>query len=295
MNKITQYASLVKFAHTIFAMPFALVGFTYGAVVAASGERADWWWLPLLIQVVLCMIFARNVAMGFNRWADWRIDAENPRTADRDIPAGRVSPREALAFVGVNAVLFVLTASTINSLTAILSPVALGVVMAYSYCKRFTSAAHLVLGLSLGIAPVAAYISVTGAFALAPCVLSLVVIGWCAGFDIIYALQDREYDIAHSLHSIPSRFTVVTSLGISIALHVVSGVALVWFTLLVGGGWLMWIGCALFCAILVAEHVIVTPKRQRNIGIAFGTLNSLASLLLAVFVIADIVLHHYIN
>ncbi len=291
MNRLTLYASLVKFAHTIFAMPFALIGFTL-AVTSQSDvtQRDEWWWLPLLIQVVLCMVFARNVAMGFNRWADWKIDAQNPRTADRDIPAGRISPREALIFVGVNAVLFALTAWSINSLTAMLSPVALGIVMFYSYCKRFTSLAHLVLGLSLGIAPVAAYISVTGAFALSPCVLSLVVIGWCAGFDIIYALQDASYDRQHALHSIPARFSTRTSLAISLALHMASIAALVWFVILNNGGWLMWCGCAIFCTILLAEHVIVTPSRQRNIGIAFGTFNSLASVLLAIFTIADLLL-----
>lgn len=296
MNKLTQYASLVKFAHTIFAMPFALIGFTLAATTQSEQMcRPEWWWLPLLIQVVLCMVFARNVAMGFNRWADWRIDAANPRTADRDIPAGRISPREALIFVGVNAILFVLTAWTINSLTAILSPVALGIVMFYSYCKRFTSAAHLVLGLSLGIAPVAAYISVTGDFALAPCVLSLVVIGWCAGFDIIYALQDAAFDRERGLHSIPSKFSTQKALAISIALHLMSGAALIWFVVLCKGGWLMWVGAAIFCIILSAEHIIVTPSKQRNIGIAFGTLNSLASLFLAIFIIADIILNYYFN
>ena len=153
---IRQYAGLVKFAHTIFAMPFALIGFVYA--LRTEGIPADcsgrYGWVVLLVQVLLCMVFARNAAMGFNRWADRRIDRANPRTADREIPAGKISARAALRFVIVNALLFVVTASTINLLTGLLSPVALFVILAYSYCKRFTVLAHLVLGLGLGIAPV---------------------------------------------------------------------------------------------------------------------------------------------
>ncbi|MBQ5358373.1 MAG: 4-hydroxybenzoate octaprenyltransferase, partial [Alistipes sp.] len=194
MNSITKYARLVKFSHTIFAMPFALMSFVY-AVKSSPEDLSNsnpYWWAVLLVQVVLCMIFARNVAMGFNRWADREIDAKNPRTATREIPSGEVSARAAMWFVVVNAVLFMVTAATINWLTAVLSPVALLVVMAYSYCKRFTSLAHMVLGLSLAIAPVGAYIAVRGEFALVPCVLALLVMTWCGSFDIIYALQDRE-------------------------------------------------------------------------------------------------------
>ena len=167
IEQIAKYLRLVKFSHTIFAMPFALMSFAYA--LWSTDVTFSWW---LLLQVVLCMVFARNVAMGFNRWADRKIDAENPRTASREIPSGQISPRKALAFVIVNALLFVVTASTINLLTALLSPVALAVVMFYSYCKRFTSLAHLVLGLSLGIAPAGAYIAVTGTLTFAPCLLS---------------------------------------------------------------------------------------------------------------------------
>ena len=285
IESISKYLRLVKFSHTIFAMPFALMAFTYA--LWSSDAEFSWW---LLVQVVLCMVFARNVAMGFNRWADRDIDAENPRTADREIPAGIISPRKAIAFVVINALLFIATASTINLLTAILSPVALAVVMFYSYCKRFTSLAHLVLGLSLGIAPAGAYIAVTGTLTFAPCLLSLLVLTWCGGFDIIYALQDAEFDRARGLHSIPSRFSTATSLYISIALHCVSVVALIAFAMYLPQSWLLWCGVGLFSAILVAEHILVTPKKQRSIGIAFGTLNGLASLTLAAFAIADILI-----
>ena len=285
IDKIAKYFRLVKFSHTIFAMPFALMAFAYALW---STEAVFSWWL--LLQVVLCMVFARNVAMGFNRWADRKFDAENPRTADREIPSGQISPRKALAFVTINALLFIVTACTINTLTAILSPVALAVVMFYSYCKRFTSLAHLVLGLSLGIAPAGAYIAVTGTLTFAPCLLSLLVLTWCGGFDIIYALQDAEFDRARGLHSIPSRFSVATSLYISIALHCISIVALFAFANYLPQSWLLWCGIVLFSAILVTEHILVTPKKQRSIGIAFGTLNGLASLTLAVFVIANILI-----
>ena len=290
MNAIQKYARLVKFSHTIFAMPFAMLSFTYALWSNHSAEQSSaWWWLTLLVQVVLCMVFARNVAMGFNRWADRDIDAKNPRTAEREIPAGVVKPRAALIFVGINALLFVVVASTINRLTALLSPVALAVVMAYSLCKRFTSMAHLVLGLALGIAPVGAYIAVTGMFSLEACILSLVVLTWTAGFDIIYAMQDADFDRQEGLHSIPARFSPRTSLGISIALHVVAVASLVWFASYLPSTVWIWAGVVIFASILTLEHILVTPTRTRHIGIAFGTLNGLASLTLAILLIIGLI------
>ena len=289
MNTIQKYARLVKFSHTIFAMPFAMLSFTY-ALWSAPTPSDMGWWIRLLVQVVLCMVFARNVAMGFNRWADRDIDARNPRTADREIPAGVIKPRAAMTFVVINAVLFIVVASTINTLTAWLSPVALAVVMAYSLCKRFTSLSHLVLGLALGIAPVGAYIAVRGAFSLEACILSVVVLTWTGGFDIIYALQDADFDRKEGLHSIPARFSARTSLAISIALHVVSVVALVWFATFLPSSIWTWLGVGIFAAILTLEHILVTPTRTRHIGIAFGTLNGLASLTLAVLLIIGLLL-----
>ena len=290
MKQIKRYLGLVKFAHTIFAMPFALIAFTYA--IKCDGGEFSWW---LLAQVVLCMVFARNVAMGFNRWADRKIDAENPRTASREIPSGQITPRNAMIFIVVNALLFITCAATINLLTAILAPVVLAIVMVYSLCKRFTWAAHLVLGLSLALAPASSYVAVMGFDAskggiIAIALLSLVVLTWCGGFDIIYALQDAEFDRKRGLHSIPSRFSTATSLYISIALHCISVGALVAFALCLPQGWLLWCGVGLFTAILIAEHILVTPTRQRSIGIAFGTLNGLASLTLAAFVIAQMLL-----
>ena len=284
-NKVGDYMGLVKFSHTIFAMPFALMAFVF----ALKNTQTQFSWL-LLLQVVGCMVFARNVAMGFNRWADRDIDGDNPRTANREIPAGKISPKSAMIFVIINALLFVAVSSSINLLTAILSPVALAVVIFYSYCKRFTSLAHLVLGLSLGIAPSAAYIAVTGTLTFAPCLISLLVLTWCGGFDIIYALQDLDFDRQRGLHSIPVRFGTKGALYISIALHAVSIIALTLFALQCPQGWLLWVGVALFTSCIVLEHILVTPTKQRSIGIAFGTLNGIASLTLATFVIAQLII-----
>ena len=232
--------------------------------------------------------------MGFNRWADRRIDAENPRTAGREIPAGKIPAQHALWFVAVNALLFILTAATINRLAAILSPVALSVILVYSYCKRFTPLAHLVLGLSLGIAPVGAFIAVAGHVVfdghvvVEPFILALLVTTWCGGFDIIYALQDAEFDRRHGLHSIPARFSARSALGVSCGLHAVSIAALGWFMTYCPGSVWLWLGAGVFTGLLVLEHLLVTPARQRNIGIAFGTLNGLASLSLAAGVIVDL-------
>ena len=174
MNAVLKYASLVKFAHTVFAMPFAMVGFVYGLRYAPLHNPR--WPYIVLVQVILCMVFARNAAMGFNRWADRHLDARNPRTAGREIPAGVISPACALWFVGINAALFLAVAATINPLTAALAPAALAVLLFYSYCKRFTCLAHLVLGLSLGIALVEASVAVTGHLAPEPCILALLVL-----------------------------------------------------------------------------------------------------------------------
>ena len=287
MSKIGDYLSLVKFSHTIFAMPFALLSFTYAWMTA---EHSSVLWVVLL-HVVACMVFARNVAMGVNRWADRKIDAENPRTAMREIPAGKISSRGAVVFIVINALLFIATTITINPLCAWLSPVALFVVMFYSYCKRFTALAHIVLGISLGIAPVGAYMAVTGTTVVECWLLAVVVMSWCAGFDIIYALQDAEFDRKRGLHSIPSHFSARTSLVISALLHVVSVAVLMLFAMSQPQSWLLYLGCALFATILGLEHYLVTPTKQRNIGIAFGTFNAMASMTLATCLIANLLIY----
>ncbi len=204
MNLVAKYASLVRFAHTIFALPFALVGYVYGSMDAGF----SW---AMLAKILLCMVFARNAAMGFNRWADRRFDAENPRTAGREIPSGKISARAALGFVIVSSLLFVVAAGLINRLTLILAPVALAVILGYSYAKRFTAWSHAILGLALGIAPAGAYIAVTGHLTIAVAVLSAAVAAWTAGFDILYSMQDAEHDRQNGLHSIPAKFPTKTA------------------------------------------------------------------------------------
>lgn len=287
MATITDYLRLVKFSHTIFAMPFALLSFTYAWLTTAHDHLL---WL-LLIQVVLAMVFARNVAMGFNRWVDRFIDADNPRTAGREIPAGKVSARGAITFVIVNAILFIITAITINPLCGWLSPLALAIVMFYSYCKRFTALAHIVLGISLGIAPVGAYMAVAGTSSIECWLLALVVTTWCSGFDIFYALQDADFDRKRGLHSIPSHFSARTSLVISALLHICSVGVLLLFARYQPETWLLYVGCALFALILALEHILVTPTKQRNIGIAFANLNAMASVLLALTLILNLVIY----
>lgn len=280
MNTISKYASLVRFSHTIFAMPFALIGYVYA--LTSTSTPFDW---LLLVEVLLCMVLARNTAMGFNRWADRKIDADNPRTANREIPSGEISPRSALVFIIVNGLLFLVVASLINKLTLMLAPVALFVIMGYSYTKRFTSLSHIVLGTALAIAPVGAYIAVTGRFAVAPVILAGLVLTWVSGFDIIYSMQDADYDRQHGLHSIPARFPGWGALIISILLHAVSVYAVVLFGIWCNYGIVYWVGASLFMAMLVMQHILVTPKRQGNIGIAFGTVNGIASVVYATFTI----------
>ena len=286
MAKISDYLRLVKFSHTIFAMPFALLSFTYAWLTTEPEANI----YLLLAQVVGCMVFARNVAMGFNRWADRDIDAANPRTREREIPAGVISPRGAVWFIAINAVLFITLAALINPLCGWLSPVALAIVMFYSYCKRFTSLAHLVLGLSLGIAPVGAYMAVTGTSSWECWLLALIVMTWCSGFDIIYALQDAEFDRKRGLHSIPALLGTRGALIVSALLHIASIALLVLFASYQPQTWLLYVGCTLFTLILASEHYIVTPTKQRNIGIAFGTFNALASVSLATFLILNLVI-----
>ncbi len=234
------------------------------------------------------MFFARTAAMAFNRYADRRIDALNPRTARREIPAGIVSPRSALLLTVVCALLFVATAAAINTLVLALSPVALSVVLGYSYTKRFTSLCHLILGLGLGIAPTAAYISVTGRFDAEPVLLSLLVLMWCGGFDIIYALQDEKFDRDHGLYSIPAAIGAKNALALSSLMHLCT-VALV---IMIGKLYLpvpiYIVGAVIFTALLVYQHAIVKHDDLSRVGLAFGTTNGVASLVYALFTVLAI-------
>jgi 4-hydroxybenzoate polyprenyltransferase len=284
-----KYFSLIKFSHTIFALPFALVGATLGFwSLATTGTSLDKpWWLSVLL-VVLCMVFARSAAMAFNRYLDRDIDAENARTAIREIPSGLITPQNALAFALGNAALFVITTAFINFWCLILSPVALAVILGYSYTKRFTAWCHLVLGLGLALAPVGAYLAVTGVFALAPVVLGLVVLTWVSGFDIIYALQDEAFDRSHGLNSIPVRLGRLQAMQVSNGLHLGSAVGLLGFAWLAGAQAAMWLGVALFIGLLIYQHRIVKPDDLSRVNASFFTSNGIASLAFATLGIIDL-------
>lgn len=283
VGSISTYLSLVKFSHTIFAMPFALIGF----FLAASDESYGFS-LRLLILVVLCMIFARSAAMAFNRYADYRFDALNPRTSGREIPSGKIKLRSALLFVIVTSGLFVLTTAFINNLTLILSPVALAVVLGYSLTKRFTALCHFILGLGLSLAPIGAYIAVTGKFDLLPLVYSAIVLTWVGGFDIIYALQDDDFDRLQKLFSLPAVLGRRTALRLSAITHTLTAVLVVAAGLAGNSGYLFWLGAAIFILLLLFQHRIVRHDDLSRVNMAFATTNGIAGVLLAAFVIADL-------
>ncbi|MDX9727854.1 MAG: UbiA-like polyprenyltransferase [Bacteroidales bacterium] len=285
LGRTNDYLSLVRFSHTVFAMPFALAGYFIGATEPGYGFS-----LRTFLLVLACMVFARSAAMGFNRWADFRFDALNPRTAVREIPSGKISRRQALIFVIASSVLFILATAFLNKLTLILSPVALLVVLGYSYTKRFTSLCHLVLGLGLSLAPIGAYIAVTGSFALLPLIYSFIVLTWVSGFDIIYSLQDDQFDRETGLYSIPAVMTRGKALAVSTALHTVS-IALVVVAGLIGdAGWIYWMGAAIFTVMLVYQHLIVKADDLSRVNLAFGTTNGIAGVIFGVAVVLDLLL-----
>ncbi len=283
MKGIKNYLSLVVFAHTVFAMPFALVGFFLATEYSGYPFR----WKDLLL-VVLCMVLARNAAMGFNRWADRFIDSKNPRTAGREVPRGIISGKSALAFSLINAGAFMAAAGFLNPLCLWLSPVALAIILGYSYTKRFTWLCHLILGIGLSLAPIGAYIGVTGKFHWLPLMFSGVVITWVGGFDIIYALQDEEFDKANKLNSIPSRIGIRNALVISALLHSITPVLLTVLGILARFGILYWVGAVIFTGLLVYQHRVVKPDNLSRVNRAFGTTNGIASLIFAAFVIAEL-------
>ena len=274
---------MIKWEHSIFALPFALTG----AVLAANG----WPRWPVLGWIVVCMVSARSAAMAFNRLVDARIDAANPRTAMRALPAGRLSEGFVAGFVLVSAAVFVLGAAMLNRLTLELAPLALAVVMVYSYMKRVTRWSHLVLGLALGIAPSAAWIAVRGSLDWRIAVLSAAVLLWVGGFDVLYACQDFEHDRAVGLHSVPQAFGLEGAFWIARAMHLGMLALLVWLTRLFGLGTLSWVGVGAVAALLLYEHSIVSPRDLRRMNAAFFTLNGVISVVFFGFFAADVLLH----
>lgn len=288
-QQFKNYLSLVKFSHTIFALPFAVVGFTLGTLETGAFKGY------LLVLVVLCMIFARSAAMAFNRYLDRDIDEQNPRTKVREIPAGVISARSALAFVIANSMLFWLTTWFINPLCFWLAPVALVVVLGYSYTKRFTSWCHFVLGLGLALAPVGAYLAVTGHFSAVSVLYGVVVLLWVSGFDIIYALQDREFDQGLGLQSVPVALGRVGALRLSNVLHLFCGVlvlAAVYLQIAAypAFSWLSWLAAGIFLVLLAYQHTLVKADDLSKINLAFFTTNGMASLVFGVLVVVDAVM-----
>ena len=280
MKRLLNYSRLVKFEHTIFALPFALTGFFFAIRQDASNIS-----FKLLVLVLLCMVFARNAAMGFNRFLDREFDKQNPRTSLREIPAGILEPKSVLLFVILNALFFIITTWFINLLCFYLAPVALFVILFYSYTKRFTPLCHFVLSLGLAIAPMGAYLAVAGKFDWLPLMLSMVVFFWVSGFDIIYALQDEDFDKNLNLKSIPSMLGKRKALNVAKAIHFVSALFVIAVAVLTPANWLHILGATIFIGLLVYQHTLVKPNDLSKVNLAFFTTNGIASVIYGLFVI----------
>lgn len=278
-------------------MPFALIGFFLGVqyvetnqvVLSENGFNINPW-LYTLIFVVLCMIFARSAAMAFNRYLDMHIDAKNPRTAIREIPSGLIKPQSALMFTIICSVIFILCTLAINFLVFYLSFIALFVILFYSYTKRFTALCHLVLGLGLSLAPIGAFLAVTGVFNFLPILFSFLVLTWVSGFDIIYALQDEAFDKENHLNSIPALMGKNNALKLSTFLHFITAAIIILIGFYTTHLFWYWIGAFIFIGMLVYQHSIVKPNDLSKVNIAFMTVNGIASIVFACFVIVDILL-----
>ena len=279
------YLSMIKFSHTIFALPFAIVGFFLA--VHIEGNRFVWY---KFLCVVLCMVFARSAAMGFNRFIDSEIDKKNARTAQREIPAGKISYSAALWFVILSSILFVFTTGFLNLLCFCLSPVALLVILGYSVTKRFTALCHFVLGLGLSLAPLGAYLAVTGHFSVLPVLFSFIVLFWTGGFDILYALQDEDFDRDNHLHSIPAKIGRVKAMILSNTAHIVTGLLVIFAGFYGQFNWLYWLGATLFIALLFYQHRLVKPNDISKVNLAFATTNGVASVVFGAFVVVSLLI-----
>ena len=279
-----KYLSLIKFSHTIFAMPFAFIGF----FLATKSYEFEW---ITLVYVIFCMVFARSAAMAFNRYIDRDIDLKNPRTAKvREIPNGSIKAKSVLVFVIINSLLFIATSYLINSLCFALSPIALLVVLGYSYTKRFTALCHLILGLGLALAPIGAYLAVSGEFNNIPLFFSAAVLFWVSGFDIIYSLQDEDFDKTHKLYSIPVLIGKKNALMLSNILHLLTVSVLSIAGSLGEFSLYYWIGFWSFSTLIVYQHTLVKYNDLSKVNLAFFTTNGIASLIFGGFVIADLLL-----
>jgi 4-hydroxybenzoate polyprenyltransferase len=280
VGRFRESLEMIKFSHTVFALPFAIL-----AYFRASGPSPSW---RTLTWVVVAMVGARTAAMAFNRIADRAIDAENPRTASRALPAGRVPLRFAVALCAVSSALFLIAAFALNRLAFALAFPTLALLFGYSFTKRFTSLSHLVLGLCLGIAPVGAWVAVRGRIEWSPVALGLAVLLWTAGFDVLYALADEDVDRARGLWSLPVQLGSTAALRVSTLFHVGTLVFLVLFDRAVGGGPVMAVGIGLAAAALAVEHVLVRPGDLSRLNAAFFTANGVVSVAVGLLGIADL-------
>lgn len=291
MSTVKNYVGLIKLSHTIFAMPFAVIGFglgiTHEAALSENGSGREW--ILKGCWVLGCMVFARSSAMSFNRYLDRKIDALNPRTRAREIPAGAITPKQALLFTVTNAVLFVVCACLINPICFSLSPIALGVILGYSYTKRFTAFCHLILGLGLSLSVIGAYLAITGTFDLLPIFFSMAVLTWVAGFDIIYALQDESFDRSNQLHSLPAWLGGRMALSVSSVLHFMTISCLFLAGIWADFGYWYWIGVAVFAGLLIYQHALVTSEDLTRVDLAFMTTNGLGSVIFSIFVILELI------
>jgi len=283
-TKISDYFSLIVFSHTIFAMPFAIIGYFLAVKFTKNAHFS----IQQFALVILCMVFARSAAMAFNRYIDSDIDSKNVRTADREIPTGKISPSRAIFFVVLSSLLFIVSTFFINPICFYLSPLALIVVLGYSYTKRFTALCHLILGIGLSLAPIGAWLAVTGEFAWLPLYYSFAVIFWVGGFDLIYALQDESFDKQNKLHSIPAKLGAKSALLVSKIFHLIS----LFFIFYAGWnahfGLFYWIGFGFYFTLIVYQHSIVKPTDLSRVTRAFGTTNGIASVIFATFVILEL-------
>ena len=280
---VQKYFSLIKVSHTIFSLPFAVLGF----VLAFHSNGLEFQY-DTFVFVILAVLFARSAAMGFNRYVDRKIDAKNPRTKTREIPSGKISPKTVLLLVVLSSIAFILTTYFINKLCFYLSPIALLVVLTYSFTKRFTYVSHFILGLGLALAPMGAYLSINPSFDISIIVLSIAVMLWVAAFDVVYALQDIQVDRKEGLFSIPSSFGFKNARIISILMHLISVFLFSYFAFLINAGWIYWIGLFLFSFFVALQHIRIKKQDLSNINILFFTYNGIASIVFSTLTILDI-------
>jgi 4-hydroxybenzoate polyprenyltransferase len=283
LKKLKTTLEMIKIEHTLFALPFAFLGALLAAETVPEPAQLGW--------IVVAMVGARSAAMAFNRLVDLPFDARNPRTADRALPQKRLTRGYVAAFTVASSAIFMFAAAMLNALSFGLSPVALGIILMYSYTKRFTWTTHFSLGLALACAPVGAWVAIRGSLSGVPLLLGLAVLLWVAGFDIIYACQDVQFDRGERLYSAPKRFGVARALRISFALHVLMAALLAWLFVMSGLGILSLGGLGLVAVLLGYEHSLVSPSDLSRVNAAFFTINGWISVLLLVTTGADILWH----